>query len=302
MGKDARRMTRWSTAIVLVGAVSSVAAGVASADAAGGVSVPGSTFRQGTGTQEIDISVAGSMVGGGEALVIWPLYNSRNPNGRWLIGVVAGRSTGARCGYDAGQWECAPGRSGWQAGDVYVQVDTAYAMDCGLAPGVCDKDELDVQSIPYAPGPRGGLPGGPPLSVSGSVVIMPNLLNGPGATPTRSAPVHRPPATSSSGSASRTSAVESAPATSVSVSPASAAPAPSTPSGAASSAVALVPATGTSAQSIDAENTSSTAPQGSALGLYAALLIPIALGVAAPFGYYTSRRRRRERDAAGPVD
>ena len=297
MGRDARRMTRWSTTIVLVGAVSSVAAGVAFADAAGGVSVPDSTFRQGTGTREIDISIARPMVGSAEALVIWPLYNSRHSNSRWMLGVIADRSTGARCGYDAGQWECAPGRSGWHPGDVRVQVGTADAMDCGLAPGVCDKDEIEVQAIPYGPNPRGGLPGGPPISVSGSVVIMPNLLNGPSATPTGSAPVHHPSATSSNGSAPQTSSANTVHAASTSASPA-----PTAPSSAASSAVALVPATGPSAESIDAENTSSTATQGSDLGLYAALLIPIALGVAAPFGYQAGRRRRNRRRSGASAD
>jgi hypothetical protein len=259
VGKDARRMTRLSMTIALVGAVSSVGVGVAFANAADGVNVPDSTFRQGTGMQEIDISVAGSSVGSGETLVIWPMYNS---NVDWLVDVIADRSTGASCGYDAGQWQCVPGHSGWQAGDVRVQVSTAEAMDCGPAPDACPRDELELQSIPFGPNPTGGSPNGRLISVSGSVVIMPDLPGWNGATSTPSAPASGSSATSGG-------------------------PAPST-----SSAAAAVPSAKPSPTSIDAENTSLTAPEGPGLGLFAALLIPIAVGVAAPFGFQAVRRRR----------
>ena len=282
MGKDARRMTRLSAVIVLVGSVSSMAAGVAFANATRGVNVPDSTFRQGTGTQEIDISIAQPAVGGTEALVIWPMYNS---NDHWLLGVIADRSTGARCGYDAGQWQCAPGYSGWRAGDLRVQVSTAQAMDCGLAPGECAKDEIEVQAVPYSVNPMGGGPrSGPPISASGSVVIMPNLLGwSASATPAPSAPVYRAPVITSGAAAPRTSSVPAAAAS------------PSVSATAASSA-ALVPSAAPSPTSIDAENTSLTTRQSSdSVGLYLALLIPVLLGVAVPFGY-GARRRRRERE------
>jgi hypothetical protein len=286
VGKDARRMTRLSTVIALVGAASSVAAGAAFANAADGVNVPDSTFRQGTGIQEIDISVARPSVGSVEALVIWPLYNS---NDHWLVGVVADRSTGARCGYDAGQWQCVPGHSGWHPGDVRVEVSTAVAVDCGPAPGVCHRDDLEVQSIPFGRNPSGASPNGRLISVAGSVVIMPNVKGRNGATSTPSAP------------ASRSSTASGEPATSTSsaaVSPVPAAPSPtvtrstSAPVSTSAPAAALAPSAKPSPTSIDAENTSSSAPAGPGLPFFAVLLAVILVGVAVPFGYQASRRRR----------
>lgn len=303
MGKDARRMTRWSTTIVLVGAVSSVAAGVAFANAAGGVHVPDSTFRQGTGTQEIDISVAGPAVGSTEALVIWPTYNSRNSdrfNNHWLLGVIADPATGARCGYDAGQWQCVPGRSGWHAGDLHVQVSTADAMYCGPARGVCAEDQIEVQSIPYGPNPMGGSSGGSPISISGTVVILPSTQGWSGMAPRPSAPARSHPSLAKSSTpAPRTSSAGASPG-SAEVTRSSA---PST-SASATSPPALVPMIGPSLASIDAENTSLTAQQGSDLGFYAALLIPVFLGVAVPVGYHANRRRRggKGRHAGSPSD
>jgi hypothetical protein len=289
VGKDARRMTRWSTAIVLVGAVSSVVAGVAVADVAGGVNVPDSTFRQGTGTQEIYISVGRPLVGTAEALVIWPMYHS---NDQWLLGVIADPATGARCGYDAGQWQCVPGRSGWQAGDLQVSVSTVDAIGCGSASGVCDQDEVVVQSLPFMPNPRGGgPPGGPPLSVSGSVAIMSDQANRSGPTPTPSATVNGALVTSGD-PAPRTSSAGAGEVATSSAPSASAVSTPSTSSG------ALLPSVVPSATSIAAEDTSSTTQQGSDLGIYAALLIPILLGVGAPFGYHALRRRGNGRDSA----
>jgi hypothetical protein len=251
VGKDARRMTRLSTVAALVGAASSVAAGAAFANAADGVNVPDSTFRQGTGIQEIDISVAPPSVGSAEALVIWPLYNS---NDHWLVGVIADRSTGAQCGYDAGQWQCVPGRSGWRPGDVRVEVSTSAATDCGLAPGACHGDDLEVQSIPFGRNPTGTSPNGRLISVTGSVVITP--------------------------SAGATSPVPAAP---------SVTGTQSVPTSA--SAAALAPSAKPSPTSIDAENASSTAPAGPGLAFFAVLLAVILVGVAVPFGYQAVRRR-----------
>ena len=284
MGKDARRMARLSTVIALVGAASSMAAGAAFANAADGVNVPDSTFRQGTGIQEIDISVARPSVGSVEALVIWPLYNSDD---HWLVGVVADRSTGARCGYDAGQWQCVPGRSGWHPGDVRVEVSTAVAMDCGPAPGACRRDELEVQSIPFGRNPSGASPNGRLISVSGSVAIMPNAAGRKGATSMPSAPVSRSSAASG----------EPVPGTSsAAASPVPAAPSPPVtrpaPVSTSAPAAALAPAAKPSPTSIDAENTSSSAPAGPGLPFFAVLLAVILVGVAVPFGFQAGRRRR----------
>ena len=83
-----------------------------------------------------------------------------------------------------GQWECDPGRQGWQAGDLHVLVNTAKAMDCGLHAGICQTDEIAVQSLPDA-GDHNGLPDGQALSVLGNVVIMPTSApwHGPTAPP-----------------------------------------------------------------------------------------------------------------------
>jgi len=287
VGGDTRRMTRWSTTIVLVGAVALGTAGAAFGYASGGVSVPDSTFRQGTGTQLIDISVGPPVVGTTESLVIWPFYNS---NDHWLLGVMADRSTGAKCGYDMGQWQCVPGHSGWQAGDIHVEVNTAVAMDCGLYTGVCVMDSLTVQSIPGPPSSLGGPPSGQPVSTNGSVVIMPASVYGHSASPTPSAPVYRP-ITSSASSVSAPQTSQATEATS------SAAALPQTPSAAPStSTAALAPSIEASPTSINAENTSLATPQGADVGLYLALLIPILVGAAVPFGFL-ARRRRKERRA-----
>ena len=286
MGKGARRMTRWSAAIVLVGTVSSGTAAAAHANAAGGIDVPDSTFRQGTGTQEISISIGPPAVGTTETLIIWPYGTARS---RWMLGVTADRSTGAACGYDVGQWQCAPGPSGWHAGRLAVQVSTATAMDCGLQRGVCDLGELNVQSMGGPPDNQGGPPSGQPFSASGNVVIMPaSLPTRSTSAPTPSPPVYRPIAT--------TSAAQPPAAT-----PTTSSPPPPTPSAAPSTSSAALAPTGTeptptepSATSIEAENTSlTTAPHGSPIGLYLALLIPILLGVGGPLGYHLGKRRRR---------
>jgi hypothetical protein len=264
VGKDARLMTRLSTVIALVGAASSVAAGAAFANASDGVNVPDSTFRQGTGIQEIEISVAGSTAGSVETLVIWPLYSS---NDHWLLSVIAGPSTGASCGYDAGQWQCVPGNSGWHPGDLWVEVSTADAVDCGPASGACSRDELELQSIPFGPNPTGGSPNGRLISVNGSVVITPN-------PPGSSGPTSAPPASSDPASGSSVTSSRQAPSTS-------------------SAAAADAPAAKSSPTSIDAENTSLTAPEGPGLAFFAVLLVAILIGVAAPFGLQAVRRRRK---------
>jgi hypothetical protein len=177
----ARRVTRWSTAVVLVGTIASGTAGTAFGYAEGGVNVPDSTFRQNTGTQEVDVALTAPVVGSDEKFIVWPFYSTAV---HWLVGVTADPSTGATCAYDVGQWECDPGRQGWQAGDLHVLVNTAKAMDCGLHAGVCETDEIAVQSLPDG-GDRNGLPDGQPLSVLGNVVIMPTAApwHGPTAEP-----------------------------------------------------------------------------------------------------------------------
>jgi len=288
VGKGARRMARWSSTIVLVGAVALGTAGTALGYASGGVNVPDSTFRQGTSTQLIDISVGPPVVGTTETLVIWPFYNT---NDHWLLDVMADRSTGAKCGYDMGQWQCVPGHSGWQAGDVQVEVNTAVAMDCGLYTGVCTMDSLTVQSIPGPPNSLGGPPSGQPVSINGSVVIMPASVYGQSASPTGSAPVYRP-ITSSAASTSSTFA----PQTSQAAEATSSAAAPPTPSAAPSaSPAALAPTIEASPTSVNAENTSLATPRGSALGLYSVLMIIILGGMAGPLGIYVGRRRKKRR-------
>lgn len=279
VGNGARRMARWSTAIVLVGAVSSGTAGNAFGYSEYGVSVPDSTFRQGTGTQEITVSVAAPAVGTGESLLVWPFYNSSD---HWLVGVTADRSTGATCGYDVGQWQCTPGVSGWQAGHLHVLVNTAKAMDCGMQPGVCQTDELSVQSIPGPPD-SDGPPSGQPFTVLGNVVIMPNSApptHGPSPTAAPSTQTYRPPLASASALRQTYGGPASSPAASLS--------APTTPP-------AVPAATPSTQMSIDAEHTTraATPPDGSPLGLYLALAIPVAAGVSAPLAFRTYRRRRR---------
>lgn len=185
MGKGARWISRWSTAIVLVGAVSSAAAGTAFGYAEGGVGIPDSTFRQGSGTQEVAIAVTSPAVGTDETLVVWPFYST---DYHWLVGVSADPSTGASCTYDVGQWQCTPGQGGWHAGSLRVRVNTAKPMNCGLHAGICQADEIIIQSIP-APANRYALPAGQPLSVFGDVLIMPASVPWHGPTP---APVFKP--------------------------------------------------------------------------------------------------------------
>jgi hypothetical protein len=171
--------------IVLVGAISS-AAGTAFGYAAGGVSVPDSTFRQGSGTQQVTITLGTGVVGTDQTLIVWPFYFS---DYHWLVGVTADPGTGGNCAYDVGQWQCTPGRGGWHAGNLRVLVNTAKAMDCGLHAGVCQNDEINVQGLPDAPD-HNGLPDGQPLSVLGNVLIMPESVPWHGATPQ---PVYREP-------------------------------------------------------------------------------------------------------------
>lgn len=273
MGKGARWMTRWSSAIALVGAVSAGTAGSAFGYAAGGVSIPDSTFRQGTGTQQVAVSIGQGVVGTDQVLVIWPFYSS---DYHWLVGVTADPATGATCTYDVGQWQCAPGDSGWHAGDLRVQVNTAKGMDCGLHAGICQNDEINIQSLP-APGDHNGLPDGRPLSVLGNVLIMPDSVpwHGPSATP-GAAPVYREPLTRNSAAAPSTAAAPGSAASAT-----SAAPAPSS-------------ASADPTDSLDAVDTSLTStPNGSPTGLYVALAVPILLGAGAPFAYRARRRRRR---------
>ena len=185
MGSTARRVTRWATAVVLVGTAASGTTGTAFGYAEGGVNVPDSTFRQSTGTQQINVSLTAPVVGSDEKFVVWPFYSTAN---HWLVGVTADASTGATCTYDVGQWECDPGEKGWHAGSLHVLVNTAKAMDCGVHAGVCQTDEIAVQSLPD-PGDRNGLPDGQPLSVLGNVVIMPSSVPWTGPT----APVYKQP-------------------------------------------------------------------------------------------------------------
>jgi hypothetical protein len=177
-----------------VGAVASGTAGTAYGYAEGGVSVPDSTFRQATGTQEITVSLARPVLGSDEKFVVWPFYSTAN---HWLVGVTADPSTGATCAYDVGQWECDPGQRGWQGGELHVLVNTAKAMDCGLHAGICQTDEIAIQSLPD-PGDRSGLPDGQMLSVLGNVVIMPTSVPWHGPT---AQPVYKPIATPSAATA-----------------------------------------------------------------------------------------------------
>ena len=269
MGRGTRWITRRSSAIVLVGAVSVGTAGTAFGYADGGVSIPDSTFRQGSGTQQVAVSIGQGVVGTDQTLVIWPFYSS---DYHWLVGVAADPATGATCTYDVGQWQCSPGRSGWQAGDLRVQVDTAKGMDCGLQPGICQNDEINIQSLPD-PGDHNGLPDGKPLSVLGNVLIMPDSVPWHGPTPAPAAtPVYREPLLTGSAAA---------PGTAGSTTPA---PAASSPAAAAPTA------------SLEAVDTSLTStPNSSPTGLYLALAVPILLGAGAPLAYRMRRRRRAAR-------
>jgi hypothetical protein len=186
-----------------VGTIASGTAGTAFGYAEGGVNVPDSTFRQGTGTQQISVAISAPAVGSDEKFVVWPFYNTAD---HWLVGVTADASTGAVCSYDVGQWECDPGRAGWHDGDLHVLVNTATAMNCGLHAGVCQTDEVAVQSLPD-PGDHNGLPDGQPLSVLGNVVIMPASLPWHGPT---AAPVYKQPLLTAT-----TAAAEPSPATTV---------------------------------------------------------------------------------------
>ncbi|HET9168993.1 MAG TPA: hypothetical protein VFN97_06130 [Actinospica sp.] len=186
VGIGARRVTRWTTAVVLVGAIASGTAGTAFGYAEGGIDVPDSTFRQGTGTQEITVSLAAPVVGSDEKFVVWPFYSTAD---HWLVGVTADASTGASCSYDVGQWQCVPGRRGWQSGALHVLVNTGKAMDCGLHTGVCQTDEVAVQSLPDPGDDHNGLPDGQAISVLGNVVIMPASVPWSGPT----APVYKQP-------------------------------------------------------------------------------------------------------------
>ncbi|HWG28115.1 hypothetical protein [Actinospica sp.] len=267
MGKGARRITRWSTAIVLVGAVCAGTAETAFGYADGGVNIPDSTFRQGTGTQQVAVSVGHGVVGTDQTLIVWPFYSS---DYHWLVGVAADPGTGATCSYDVGQWQCVPGRGGWLAGNLHVLVDTAKAMDCGLHAGVCQNDEINIQSLPD-PGDRNGLPDGQPLSVLGNVLIMPDSVPWHGPTPQ---PAYREPLATSSASGQV--------------------------AGVSATPTRTTPVTSTSpdpATSIAAVNTSLTStPDASPTGLYLALAIPILLGAGAPLAY---RMRKRRRQASG---
>jgi hypothetical protein len=208
----ARRVTRWSTAVVLVGTIASGAAGTAFGYAEGGVNVPDSTLRQNTGTQEVDVALTAPAVGSDEKFIVWPFYSTAN---HWLVGVTADPSTGATCAYDVGQWECDPGHQGWQAGELHVLVNTAKAMDCGLHAGVCVTDEIAIQSLPDA-GDHNGLPDGQPLSVLGNVVIMPTSAPWHGPTPE---PVYKPVVATTAAAPTPVTSVD-AEKTSVTVSPA----------------------------------------------------------------------------------
>ena len=249
---DARRVTRWATAFVLVGAIAMGTAENAFGYAEGGVNVPDSTFRQGTGTQEISVALSAPALGSDEKFVVWPFYSTAD---HWLVGVTADPSTGAHCGYDVGQWECDPARAGWQGGDLRVLVDTTNAMDCGLHPGVCETDEIAIQSLPD-PGDHNGLPDGQMLSVLGNVVIMPSSVpwHGPTAAPVYKQPLLTP----------------------------SAAPTDAAPTGTAPSPVT----------SVDAGKTSVTVASGaSSTFVYAALAVLILIGIAFPIVYRRMHHR-----------
>ncbi|MBR7825335.1 hypothetical protein KDK95_03375 [Actinospica sp. MGRD01-02] len=250
-------MTRISTAVALVGVIASGTAQSAFGYADGGVSVPDSTFRQDTGTQQVAVAIAAPVVGTDEKFVVWPFYSTAN---HWLVGVSAAPATGGTCAYDVGQWECVPGATGWHAGELQVKVNTAEAMDCGVHAGVCQTDQIAVQSMPDA-GDHTGLPDGQPLSVLGNVVIMP-----------LAAPWH--------GSTASAAATPSA--------PASAADPRATAVGVAASATGAPAATDepSSVTSIDAEKTAVTAGSGDfSTYMYGALALLVLIGVAFPIGY-----------------
>ena len=260
MGTVARRVTRISTAVALVGVIASGTAESAFGYADGGVSVPDSTFRQDTGTQQVAVSIAAPVVGTDEKFVVWPFYSTAD---HWLVGVSAAPATGGTCSYDVGQWECEPGAAGWHAGDLLVQVNTSVAMDCGIHAGVCQTDEIAVQSMPD-PGDHNGLPDGKPLSVIGNVVIMPLAAPWHGSTASAAA---TPAASASAAATEATSAATAA----------------------ARPADADEPS---SVTSIDAEKTAVTAGSGGSFTyMYVALALLVLIGVAFPIGYRRLHRR-----------
>jgi hypothetical protein len=260
-------VTRISTAVALVGAIASGTAQSAFGYADGGVSVSDSTFRQDTGTQQVAVSIAAPVVGTDEKFVVWPFYSTGN---HWLVGVSAAPATGGTCAYDVGQWECVPAATGWHAGELLVKVNTAEAMDCGIHAGVCQTDEIAIQSMPDA-GDRNGLPDGKPLSVLGNVVIMP-----------LAAPWHGSTASAAATPSATPSAPASAPATEA------------TAVGVAASATGRPAATEepSSATSIDAEKTAVTAGAGgSSTYMYVVLALLVLIGVAFPIGYRRLHRK-----------
>ena len=291
--KDSRHCTHRALVVGLVAAGSlCLAGGMAAAGSAGGVSAPDSTFQQGSGIQRIDITVGGSAVGTMETLVLGQYDGSHL---HWLVGVSADQATGATCGYDVGQWQCAPGRSGWRAGLLQVAVSTDEAMDCGGADGFGDggyggggygggggggtsdqcADTLSVQSIPGGSTHGNGPPSGQPFTISAAVVILPEF--GPTRQPTG------PTSTASDQAREvRSTAVRKAASSTASA----------TTSHAAAGVGGATANTPTVHMSIDAVDTSVSRAEGTQVGLYLVLGMLVFGSVASPLGIRAVRRRR----------
>lgn len=272
-----------------------LAGGMAGANSSGGVSVQDATFLQGTGIQQIDISVGGPAVGTMETLVLGQYGGSRM---HWLVGVSADQITGGTCTYDVGQWQCAPGRSGWGPGLLHVAVSTQDAMDCGDSDGYGGSGyggsgyggggeggaqdhcvaALSIQSIPGGSTRGNGPPSGQPFTLSASVAILP----GDGSTRQPTGP------TSTASDPARDAHSTGAP-TATRKAASSSAPAASHAAAVGSGAAATTPNVH---MTIDAVDTSASTREASQIGLYLALGI-LALGsVSGPLGIRAARRRR----------
>jgi len=289
--KSTRHCTYRPMVVGLVAAGSlCLAGGMAGASSAGGVSVQDATFLQGTGIQQIDISVGGPAVGTMETLVLGQNGGSRM---HWLVGVSADQITGGTCNYDVGQWQCTPGRSGWGAGLLHVAVSTDDAMDCGGPDGyggggyggggggTSDRcaNALSIQSIPGGSTRGNGPPSGQSFTISASVVILPEYgltrqPTGPTSTASDHArDVHSTGAPTASGKVASSSA-------------------PATTSHAAAVGSGAAATTPNVHMTIDAVDTSVSTGDASQIGLYLVLGI-LALGsVTGPLGIRAARRRR----------
>jgi hypothetical protein len=287
-GTNSRRCAHRPMVVGLVAAGSlCLAGGMAGASSAGGVSVQDATFLQGTGIQQIDISIGGPAVGTMETLVLGQYGDSRL---HWLVGVSADQITGGSCTYDVGQWQCAPGRSGWGPGLLHVAVNTDRAMDCGDPDGYAGgggygggggadhcMDALTVQSVPGGSTRGNGPPSGQSFTITASVQILPEY----GLTRQPTAPTSTP-----------SEQVRNAHSAGAPTAPRKAA-SPSAPAASHAAAVGFGAATTPDVHmTIDAVDTSVSTGDASQIGLYLVLGI-LALGsVTGPLGLRAVRRRR----------